>query len=360
MVDDIKREKWRRRRRRRKIHHYVQIIGILILIGTAVYGSTKIYGKGISNTPKEDETLVTIKPTDKLDITKTPDDKKEEKLTTVDDKNNSEEIKDTTKYPDTTEETKKPEVMRKPEVMKKPEETMKPEVSKEPEVKKKTEVTKEPETTKEPEITKTPEITKKPEVTKAQEIDDDSFFDDAVFIGDSRTGGFGIYSELKNATFYAENGLMVNTVLTHKVANVDGQSMTILDALKKRSFKKVYIMFGVNELGWPYENIFIDKYSKIIEAIKKAQPEAEIYVQSIIHINTKKVRKAHSYLNNVTINKRNTLIKKMAEDNEVNYLNLNHVLSDSTGNLIFDASSDGIHLNKQYCIVWKQYLLEHK
>ena len=47
---------------------------------------------------------------------------------------------------------------------------------------------------------------------------DKSYFDDALFIGDSRTVGISEYSDLKNATYFANTGMSVYNVLKEKVS----------------------------------------------------------------------------------------------------------------------------------------------
>lgn len=186
----------------------------------------------------------------------------------------------------------------------------------------------------------------------------ESYFDDAVFIGDSRTEGLETFSGLKNATFYAEKGLNVKTAFEHKLVKLDNQEITIPNALKKQSFGKVYIMFGVNELGWIYEQIFIERYANLIDQIKKLQPNAEIYIQSIIHVSSEREKKEPE-LSNKKINRRNKLLKKLAKEKKVQYINLNKVLTDKNGALFSNAATDGIHLNKTYCVLWKDYLMEY-
>lgn len=185
----------------------------------------------------------------------------------------------------------------------------------------------------------------------------ENYFDDALFIGDSRTEGFGIQSGIKNAVFYTDKGLKVDTIFTKTPIEIDGRKTTIMEAVKKKQFKKIYIMFGINELGWPYDDIFIKKYGMVIDELKKAQPNAVIYIQSIIHVSKKKEEK--SDISNKKINKRNQLIKKMAQKKQVEYLNLNEVLTNKNGFLFEDASVDGVHLNPKYCQIWKEYLLGH-
>lgn len=187
---------------------------------------------------------------------------------------------------------------------------------------------------------------------------DESYFDDAVFIGDSRTEGLKLYSGLKNATFYAEKGLDVATIFKNEI-NVDGSKMTIIDALKKQSFGKVYINLGVNELGWPYDSEFIKHYGKVIDAIKEVQPDAEIYLQSIIHVTREKDINPPQYINNKTIIKRNKLLKELAIEKDINFIDPNEVLTDNNGYLMKEASVDGVHLIKSYCLVWKDFLIDN-
>ena len=45
--------------------------------------------------------------------------------------------------------------------------------------------------------------------------------------------------------------MSVKEVFSDKVIKVGGQSMTVIEALKSDpTFDRVYIMLGVNELGW--------------------------------------------------------------------------------------------------------------
>lgn len=130
---------------------------------------------------------------------------------------------------------------------------------------------------------------------------ENSYFDDAVFIGDSRTEGLILYTGLSNAISYTNKGLMVDTVFTKPVINKNGEKLSVMDALRQTNFSKVYIMLGINETGWPYNSVFIEKYGKIIDEIKTINPEAVIYVQEILPV-TDKVSQTHSYIKNGKIN----------------------------------------------------------
>lgn len=187
---------------------------------------------------------------------------------------------------------------------------------------------------------------------------DESYFDDAVFIGDSRTEGFINASGLSNTTAYAQKGLMVDSVFTSPVIDMNGSKVTVMEALERTSFNKVYVMLGINETGWPYESVFIDKYKILIDKIKEINPSAKIYIQSILPVSSK-VSSTHSYVKNEKISQYNELIQAMTEEENVYYVNVREAVADSSGALPEEAAVDGIHLKKDYSLKWLEYLEKH-
>ncbi len=83
---------------------------------------------------------------------------------------------------------------------------------------------------------------------------DDSYFDDAIFVGDSRTDGLKMYSGLPVSRFWSEVGLTVTKCFQDRFVVLDGQYLTVGEALERADYSKVYIMLGMNELGWVYES----------------------------------------------------------------------------------------------------------
>lgn len=186
-----------------------------------------------------------------------------------------------------------------------------------------------------------------------------SYLDDAVFIGDSRTEGLVLYTGLNNAASYTHKGLTVSTVFTDPIVDQNGQMITVMEALKHTQFSKVYIMFGINELGWAYPSIFIDKFTQIIQEIRTINPEAIIYVQEILPV-SQKVSDTHSYLSNEKIQEFNQLLRTMTQEQKVYYLQVSQCLIEhDTFCLPEGASSDGIHLTPSHCQKWLDYLLCH-
>ena len=186
----------------------------------------------------------------------------------------------------------------------------------------------------------------------------DSYFDDAAFIGDSRTQGLQLYTGLPNATFYATQGLMVDTFFSKKFVKAGGGKITIPDAMKNQTFKKVYIMLGVNELGWAYEKVFIQKSGEVVDKVKELKPDAKIYVQSILPV-TKAKSDGDAIYNNTKISRYNELIEQMCREKGVTYLHVADAVGLDNGALPAGSATDGVHLNREYCYKWLDCLKTH-
>ena len=182
-------------------------------------------------------------------------------------------------------------------------------------------------------------------------------FDSSVaFIGDSRTQGLIMYNGLKEVQDYSYIGLMVDTAITKKfVQTNNGEKITLLEDMKDKNIKSVYIMLGVNELGWSYPGVFKAKYKELINKIRKIKPDCKIYIQSIIPM-TKSKSTSDNIFNNENVEKFNKLIQEVAKEEKVIYLDVKSALIDSEGYLPEEASTDGIHLDIDYCEKWLNYL----
>ena len=187
---------------------------------------------------------------------------------------------------------------------------------------------------------------------------EESWFDDAAFIGNSRTEGLANYDGLGGAAYYALKGLMVSTVGTKPAVRIGNEKVSVMQALRRNKFKKVYVMLGINELGWSSFQTFVDDYGTMVDEIKEDQPGAAVYLQSILPVTEKESESSTIYTNR-KIDDYNEAIQKIAEQKEVRYLAVGSALSDSSGCLPAGASADGIHLNAEYCGKWCDYLRSH-
>ncbi|HBV51500.1 MAG TPA: hypothetical protein DEF06_04375 [Clostridiales bacterium] len=194
------------------------------------------------------------------------------------------------------------------------------------------------------------------------------FFEDAIFIGDSRMEDFAAFSGLaKYATFYTHIGVTVNHLISENESEVirfrvNGESLTLEETLRKyNDFSKVYIMLGYNELGWPYPEEFIKYYVKVLDIIKEANPASEIYVECVIPVARTITGSGvdPETENNENIARFNRYIREMCKEQKVYFLNVQEALVDSEGYLPDGAASDGIHMKKEYCIKWLDYIKCH-
>lgn len=145
---------------------------------------------------------------------------------------------------------------------------------------------------------------------------DDSYFDDAVFIGNSRTEGLKMYSGLSNATFITEVGLTVDSIFTDYCNISGGGKARAFDQLASMEFGKVYIMLGMNELGWVYESVFKEDYGKIIDKIREINPDATIYIQSIMPVSKWKDSTDDVYTI-ANVERLNAQLRDLADEKEV-------------------------------------------
>lgn len=187
---------------------------------------------------------------------------------------------------------------------------------------------------------------------------EDGYFADTVFVGDSRTEGFRLYSGLKTAAILAGRSINVDSIHTEAViADGEGGFQTIMDALAQSTYRKVYIMLGVNELGYSQDN-FIALYDKLIDEIVALQPDALLYIQAIMPVSKARAEN-DPYYNNERIRSFNSAIAELAAAKGAYYIDTYTAFADEEGNLPDDAAVDGVHFQRDYCERWLQYLKTH-
>lgn len=187
---------------------------------------------------------------------------------------------------------------------------------------------------------------------------DDSYFDDAVFIGNSRTEGLKMYSGLTKSTFITEVGLTVDSIFTDYCNISGGYKNLAFSELESREFGKVYIMLGMNELGWVYDDVFKEDYGKIIDRIREINPDAVIYIQSILPVSKWKDSNDSTYTI-ANVDRLNARLRELADEKEVHYVDVAEGIMDEEGYLPYEATLDGVHLVPEYCVKWLDYLKTH-
>ena len=183
---------------------------------------------------------------------------------------------------------------------------------------------------------------------------DDGYFNNALFIGDSLTDGFHMQTGLSGATFLCGTSMTIAGLESREWK--DGISM--LDRIRQGGFKKVYIMLGINEnIVLEHKNSFINSYAGLIDTIKASNPDAVIYIQSIMPVSQSMDKEGR--ITNSVINSFNDGLYGLSIDKQVFYLDINRSLIDENGQLPQVASTDGVHFKKDYYMKWLYYLKTH-
>lgn len=187
----------------------------------------------------------------------------------------------------------------------------------------------------------------------------DSYFTDAAFLGDSRTDGFRLYSGLEEGTYFVATGATVESVFTKKVTTAAGE-MPLLDAMAQdeTAFSRIYVMLGVNELGWSDPNDYYTQYGLLIDRLRADHPEAEVILQTNLPVSRKQEEKK-TYVNNTRIAAYNEILRQLAGEKDCPLVDSAAAVTDEEGLLRSDWTYDGVHLNKRGCKAWLEYLKTH-
>ena len=186
------------------------------------------------------------------------------------------------------------------------------------------------------------------------------YFSDAAFVGDSRTDGFYLFSGVGGGDNLTATGLSVFTLSTKQAIKTEYGTLTVLDALERKSYGKVYLSLGVNELGYHNNDAFYAAYCAAIDAIRTRQPDAVIYVQTLIPLNEGRIKASGgaSYLTNEKLIVYNEIIRRVAREKQVPLLDLYSVFV-VDGQLPEDFSRDGVHLTAAYYPIQLDYFKTH-
>lgn len=203
------------------------------------------------------------------------------------------------------------------------------------------------------EVGKTTEAEGAPEFYHAEV----SYFDDALFIGDSRTVGLYEYGGLGNAEVFAHSGMSIYKVFNEEFELQSGEMTTLETALQTKKFGKVYIMLGINELGYDFAQT-VERFSEAINLIRQLQPEALIFIQANLHITNKKSEESDLF-NNTNINHFNQAVGELADGKQIFYLDVNPLYDDEEGGLSEEFTTDHAHILGKHYVEWVDFILQN-
>lgn len=186
---------------------------------------------------------------------------------------------------------------------------------------------------------------------------DVSYFDDALFIGDSRTVGLYEYGGLGNAEVFAHSGMSIYKVFNEEFELQSGEKVTLETALQTKQFGKIYIMLGINELGYDFDQT-VERFKEAIALIRELQPDALIFIQANLHITNAKSEDSELF-NNTNIDLFNQAVGELADGKSIFYLDVNPLYDDEDGGLSEEFTTDHAHILGKYYVDWVDFILQN-
>lgn len=165
-------------------------------------------------------------------------------------------------------------------------------------------------------------------------------FENSLILGDSRAASIYEYNILDQSYFIAYKG---RNILTAKSNGEIEKAINLAP-------KNIFLTYGLNDVeNFDNTEEFIQKYSEIINEIKRRTPHTKIYVNSILEVSIKGLQSIPRY---ALIPKYNESLKKMCSDLDVNYIDMSPLFNEN------DFDADGVHFKPELNKRWLNLLIE--
>ena len=189
----------------------------------------------------------------------------------------------------------------------------------------------------------------------------DDYFSDAAFIGDSRTLGLYDYSGWGNiADVYCESGFSLYQWTQGAMVTCQniGKKVDLKAALAAKTYGKVYLMIGMNDLGYGTSKKYAKWLSQMVDMIKQTQPKAIIYLMGNLHMSREKDNR-NTEFNNINVNDKNVSMAYLADGVSSFYLDCNSLYTDKEGYLKSELTFDGCHIYGYHYKEWTDFIKQH-
>ena len=129
---------------------------------------------------------------------------------------------------------------------------------------------------------------------------------------------------------------------------------TLRQLLSSREFGKIYIMLGINELGYD-QDYTVKEYEKLVNWIRDWQPDAIVYIEANLHVSAGR-SSSDPIFNNSNIDAFNSRIAALADGEQVFYLDVNPLFDDENGDLDQSYTGDNTHPYGKYYRPWTDWI----
>ncbi len=130
-----------------------------------------------------------------------------------------------------------------------------------------------------------------------------------------------------------------------------------LDDVARHKPSKVFLLIGVNDLSRRTPNsVVIENIFSIVGRIHERSPETQVFVQSILPVNSSHKKFPPAFSQQSNIEEINRQLKKYSEALRFIYVDLFSHFLDGRNQLDLKYSTDGLHLNQAGYQHWIAYL----
>lgn len=175
---------------------------------------------------------------------------------------------------------------------------------------------------------------------------------DTALVGNSYIDGFRIYDAMPGASCLYRVGLSVHSVFSDPMTNGDDTNTPVIELLKDKDYRHIFLFFGENELGWDSIDTFRSEYGDVIDTAREYCPDAAVYLVAVPPVSAAVSEKNENRTNNDNIQALNEQIQTVATDKNAVYIDSWTTLVDANGCLPDSASADGVHPAQDYTKKW--------
>lgn len=159
---------------------------------------------------------------------------------------------------------------------------------------------------------------------------------DVVFFGDSHTAGGDFQKAFPD----------VKSLNLGYVGEDTKGMLRRVETIAAVQPKKIFLMAGINGLKGQSLSDFEYWYTVLVDSIRIAVPNAELYIESILPVTA-----SSDYCDNAKINEANTIIRHITQERNITYIDLHTAYADKE-TLPENMSYDGLHLTEDAYNIW--------
>lgn len=185
------------------------------------------------------------------------------------------------------------------------------------------------------------------------------FFDDAAIMGDSISYSLMVHhtktKDFGDAIFLVRGSLGIHNTLNKQLTvSYQGKAMTPWDALAASGVKKVFIMMGMNDIGYYSIDDTMEKWGTFLGNVREKCPDITIYIESLTPMWPDAEQKL---LNNENIDAYNARLREFAEENGCYFVDVAPYLKDGRNGMAGCYIGDlYVHMNEVGTAAWATVL----